>query len=360
MASSLILNSTINKYIRQVTEGIARRRKFLAALMSNGRVKYNESGKLLDWKVRHKRTPLQDFGTGDAITFSVQDKHKTATLPMRSYVVEKAIYKGDKLQNKGTEAIVKLWSDAVSELMDDIKDHFCEELINTDGDAAGNERKIHGLETVFADISSANANGYIGTPAGTYAGLNMALASYGGTWTGNWPGGYGDSHYDFWSPLFVDVKDTLWGGGASPNNTWKNNCTECLHYGITHTERNGDELDLILLERGYYLDFINTLDDKERIQVRRGSGDSLMKKMGSRDVINQDGVDITWEHGITASRGYGFSYDNITLHSWQPQLFVSTSDFDIETFGNRVAVDFYGNLRVHSPRGLVRFGEITA
>jgi hypothetical protein len=47
-------------------------------------------------------------------------------------------------------------------------------------------------------------------------------------------------------------------------------------------------------------------------------------------VINQDGVDVTWEYGITPDTGYGFNCDMMELRSQQAQVFVPEGpDFDM-------------------------------
>lgn len=340
---------TINKYIREVTKAIMRKRVLLAMLQSRGRISLNQSGKLIDWKVKHKRTALVPFDDGDAIVFSRQNKYKTAQLPMRAYVVSQSMSKADKLMNSGKEAIVKKYSEMVKELLEDIRDGFCEQLVQVDGNASGSTNRIHGLESMFS--ASNNASALVGTNNDTYAGLSTARGTYGGSWTGTWPDGYGDSQYDFWSPLVVNYNSTLAaasGGWSATTKSWSNTCIEALRFAIINTQRNSDDLDLFLLEKNLYRLALDRIDDNERLVVNRNQ-DPGMTKLGFKG-INVDGVDIYWEQGLTSGVGYGLCIDELELMSWQNQLFVSLSDFNLEKVSDQVAVDFYGNLRCKSPR----------
>jgi hypothetical protein len=355
--SSLHLNATINRYIRGATAAIARKRILLAMLQSKGRVTNNMTGKLVDWKVKYKRSPMSPFTDGDVITFVRQDKHKTAQIPMRSYIVSQSINKGDKLMNSGKEAIVKLWDAAVNELIDDIRDQFCEQLLQVDGYATGSTNRIMGLESMFGGSTSATS--LVATNSDTYAGLSTTRGNYGGSWTGSWPDGYGDSHYDFWSPLIVNYT-SVWaassGGWTSGTKTWPNTCIEAVRFAILNTQRNGDDLDFILLEKNLYRQLLDRAEDAERLVVNRNQ-DSAMTKLGFRG-INIDGVDLFWEVGVPAGVGYGLCMDQMELMSWQDQLFKSNTDFNLESVSDRVAIDFYGNLRIKNPRCFAKFIDL--
>lgn len=347
---------TINKYIREVTKAILRKRVLLAMLQSRGRLTFGNTGKLLDWKVKHKRTTMVPFDDGDAIVFSRQNKHKTAQLPMRAYVVSQSMTKADKLMNSGKEAIVKKYSEMVKELLDDIRDQFCEQLVQVDGNAAGSTNRIHGLESLFSAAN--NGSSLVGTNNDSYAGISTTRGQFGGSWTGTWPDGYGDTQYDFWSPLVVNYNSTLTGanGWSASDKTWGNTCIEALRYAIINTQRNSDDLDLFLLEKNMYRQALDRMDDNERLVVNRNQ-DPGMTKLGFKG-INVDGVDIYWEVGLGSGVGYGLCLDELELASWQPQLFVSLSDFNLEKVSDQVAIDFYGNLRVKSPRSLCKLAAL--
>jgi len=351
---SRIVNTTIHKYIRQVEINVLRNRKLLALLQKKGRVTMNCSGDLIDWKVRWKRAPLQGFADMDTLTFTRKDRWKTAQLDWRGYAIPDAITKRERLINSGVEAIVKVYSEIASNLMEDIEDQFGDEMY-IDGNATGNSKKIHGLESFLGDTNVEAAAGFIYPPSDTYAGLVTTLGNYGGNWstTGgnvNWPSGTGDAHYDFWSPLIVKYTSNSW---QATTKTWPNTCREALRYAIIKGRRNKSKkgmLDLTILENELFRQFEDKIEQNERTVVYRGD-DLGLWSLGFKDTINFEGCEVTYEYGVPSGIGYGLCTDAMELCSLQESLFVPEGpDFDPATQTWRFSIDFYGNLKVSSPR----------
>ena len=359
---SRVLNTTIHKYIRDREDNVMRNRKLLAMLKSRGRVTFNESGDLLDWKVRFKRSPMQGFADSDTLTFPRKDRHKTAQIDWRGYAATDSMTKRERLMNKNTEAIIKTYSEIATMLMDDMEDQFSDELY-IDGNATGNTKRIHGLESFLGAGSPASA-GYIAAPSDTYAGLTTGLGDYGGSWSVNgssqveWPTGTGDAHYDFWSPTLVDYTDTAW---AASTKTWPNTCREALRYAIVKSRKNKSkrgQVDVTFLENELYRQFEEKLEANERLVIQRGEEDGLYK-LGFKDVINFEGCDITSEYGVPSLTGYGLCMDACELRSLQGQLFVAEGpDVDISTQSSRFSIDFYGNMRFN-PRNFFKLKNYT-
>lgn len=342
-----VVNSTISEYIRKEEVNILRARKLLAALQSKGRISKGHEGTNLDWKVRYKRAPLQTYADSQQLSFPRREKRKTATLPWRAYAATDSMTKFERLQNKGTAAIIKIYANLAKELMEDVKDQFCEELF-VDGNATGSTDRIHGLESFFGTNSQ---SGVIYINSDTYAGLTTGRGDYGGAWTGTWPAGYGDPQYDFWSPLILDGVNASWASGGG---TWKQDCVEIVRYAILNTSRNADDVDLVLMEKDLFRVFADFYDDQQQINVNRGGGSSLLVKLGFGNVINFEGVDLTWEYGVPANTVYGLTMEKMELMSLQSQLFDSNmEDFDIEGMSHRFAVDFYGNMKCN-PRNFFK------
>ncbi len=106
---------------------------------------------------------------------------------------------------------------------------------------------------------------------------------------------------------------------------------------------------MFLLENDMYRLLLESLDDKEQINITRGQDNALVK-LGFGDTVSVDGVPVTSEVGIAANVGYGISINkgkNFRLRSWQKQLFQVEKDFDIESFSDRFAVDCYGNAQIN-------------
>lgn len=354
-----ILNTTIHQYIREEEENILRDRKLLAMMKSRGRITFKHGGDLMDWKVRYKRAPMRVFRESDTLTFSRINRWKTAQLEWRGYAATDSITKLEKLKNKGTEAIIKVYDEMARNLMMDIEEHFCDELY-IDGNLAANAGRIHGFDSWFGN-SGAATNGFVGTPSDTYATLSTVLGNYGGTWTTtggatNWPDGKGDPEYDFWSPLIVDYTDTAW---SASTKTWANTCTEAIRYSINKMMKNKSKkgmLDLFLLDRELYRLFEEKHEAKERIMVQKNKG---LVALGFGDTMNLDGVDITSEYGVPSAVGYGLCMEHLELRSLQDQLFVAElPDFDLASYSERFSIDFFGNMRAN-PRYHVKLQSIT-
>lgn len=338
------IHTTIHQYIREQEENIIRNRKLMALAKSKGKIVYGASGDLMDWKVRYKRAPMRVFRESDTLTFSKVNRWKTAQLDWRSYAATDQIGKLEKLKNRNTEAIIKVYSELTENLMSDIEEHFADELY-VDGNLAANFGRIHGLES-FLGYSGTATNGYTATSNDSYAGLSTVLGTYGGAWTGDWPYGKGDPEYDFWTPVIVDYTDTAW---TASTKTWPNTCQEALRYGINAMMRNKSAkgmLSLVLLERLLFVQFKEKLSANERLVVTRGDSKDGMYALGFNDVINFEGVDHTTEFGVPDDTGYGLAPAHMEIRSLQDRLFVAElPDFDLATYVERFSVDFFGNMR---------------
>ena len=108
-----IVNTTTRKYFKGEEINILRNRKLLALMQSRGRITYNHSGESMDWKVRYRRSPLVGYADGDTLTFARTNKWKTANLDWRGYTVQDSMTKFETLQNRSTEAIVKLYDNVM-------------------------------------------------------------------------------------------------------------------------------------------------------------------------------------------------------------------------------------------------------
>ena len=352
-----VLATTINEYIRVQEVNVLRNRKLLSLMKEKGRITFNHSGDKMNWKVRYQQNTMQGYADADVLTFGRQNKWKTATLDWRGYASTDSMTKKERLMNKSTEAIINVYAEMTKLLMEDITEQFGDEFYK-DGNLAGNEKKLHGIES-FLGNTGVSASLPIAVADDSYADLDTDLAGYGGTWTGTWPDGTGDAHYDFWSPLLVDYTSAVAAssnGWQSSTKTWPNTGTEAVRFAILYTQKNrtmDEKLSIIFLDGLLYRQYMDSIDDKERIMIQRGRDSSALVKLGFNDVINQDGTDITTEYGIPASTGYGFNVNKMELCSLQGQLFGSTSDTDIATMSSRFSIDFFGNCR-YNPRNFAK------
>lgn len=348
-----IQSSTITKHFREVEDNIMQNQKITALMQKKGKISYNHSGKNMDWRVLKSRNAMSQYGDMQAVVPDRVNRHEVATLDWRSYIIAEQFSKQERLANRGKEMIVNVIAGLVDQMTDDIKYHFAREFY-LDGNASGREHCIHGFLSWL---------GYTGTnqytaPSDTYAGLSTTLGNYGGAVvSGSWPGGKFDPEYYFWSPLIVNYTHATWGGTA----TWAANCIEALRKGIVyHKNSRGKQgqLDVIITTADMYSDFLNQLDEKERIIVERGKQNSELIALGFKDAVNFEGVDITYEVDCPDTQAFGLNFDALELCSMQGQLFVPSKDFDFNTLSDRYAVDFFGNMR-GNPRSTVLWDNIT-
>lgn len=339
-----IVNTTTNDFLKDVEVNILRTRKLLALLQSKGRVSYKNGGILLDWKVQYKRAPLIGFADGDTVTFARRDRWKTAQLPWRGYQIPDMMSKMDRLKNSGTSQIVDMYATIVDNMMDDIEDQFGDQLY-INGNAAGNSKLMHGIET-FTSGGTQVAGQPNATPTVTYANLSTVPGNYGGNWSAVWPQGHGDAHYDFWSPILVDYTNTFWAGSGT--QTWAKNCIDAIRFLLIKSRRSKSKkgmLDLVLLNDELYRQFLTAIDGRQRLVISRNEKEGLFA-LGFQDVVNFDGCDVTSEYGVPDSSGYGFNTMQMELMSMQDKLFEATGPvWSDETSTYRFLIDFYGNAR---------------
>lgn len=359
---SRVVNTTIHEYVKGEETNILRNRKMLALMKSRGRITFNHAGDKIVKRVRYKRAPMIGYTDGDTLTFSRRDRWKTTELDWRGYSVTDAMTKKERLMNKSKEAIIDIYADVGKALMDDIDDQFGEEFY-IDGNATGNTKRIHGIESFFG-AGSVSPNGYIAFPSDTYANLKTDLGNYGGSWAqsgGNttWPTNTGDAHYDFWSPLIVSYTNASF---AASSDTWANNCVEAMRFGIIKATKNRTKkgkLDYITLNDELYRQYLGAIDGKQQIFVTPNSGEEAnLISLGFKDVTYFDGVEVTYEYGMPATTGYGLNIDYLELMSLQGQLFVVEGpDYDSQTKSWRTSVDFFGNMW-SNPRYQVKFKDL--
>lgn len=350
-----IAETTTRDYLRDVENDVTRNRKLLAMLQARGRITFNHSGTDMDWKVRFKRAIPKGYADMDTVTFPRRNRHKTAVLGWRGYNLSEAISKFDRLKNRGTPAIVKLFETKVTDMIDDLEDHFGDQLY-LDGNATGNEKLLHGIESFFG-AGATLTNSPVATPSDTYAGINTDLASYGGTWsltTGNtdWPSGTGSAEYDFFSPLLVDYTNTFW---TAATKTWPNTCEEALRYAIIKAKKNKNtkraSIDMVLLNDELYRQFADKQTGKERVVVQQGGSKTTLLGLGFGDAINYEGAELSYEYGVPNKIGYGFNLDYMELCSMQGTLFDNQGPFENENDKSiRWSIDFMGNLKFSSGR----------
>ena len=358
--------TTLAHHMRDVEHAMLRNYQ-LGALEASGQVNYNNGGRGFDWPVQYRLHAIEG-NTGETTrNFARTNLWKVANLEYRGYQVVDSMYHKEMLENRGPEGVVKVFSSMTQRLEESIKQGFGTQYY-VDGNASGNEESWHGLESIFGidgtvNVSTgaqrtANAADYVGYPSDTYAGLSTILGNYGGDQESGvvWPDGIADSEYDFWSPIVVNYTSTAFGGAA---DTWAAQGDEAMRYGIIHSQRNttkNGQITNVQLGRDLYFDFLNLIDDKERIVI---SSEHSLRALGFKNTVSFDGVEVSWEAGMPAAVGYGLNYENIELKCMEDSMLrVEGPEYDIHSQAYNAVVSHLGNLKMNSPRNFFKLQAI--
>lgn len=376
---SRVIGTTIVNHLRDEELATFRKFKVFALLEQSGNVIMNNSGRGFDWNVRFRNAPVTGNSGETPRTFSRINMWKRAELPWRGFTTTDAIYRREMLENRGQQALVDVASKMAERLKESLEQHLSYQPYR-DGNASGSENDFHGLESfcgytasttvdesvsgVASSRSASNTSDRYGYPDDLYAGLSTKLGYYGGgrigSTTGTWPNVSVDPDLDFYSPVIINYNSSQFDPAGSARN-WRTNCVAAVREGIHQCKRNDtkdSQIDLVVLDRSLYIQFLNSYRDKERIVVTKEGG---LKALGFTDVITLDGVEVSSEYAVPAGRGYGLSIANIELRCLENQLMVGEGPFySEETQAYRYACSTLGNFRFRSPRNFFTLAPVTA
>lgn len=354
------IGTTIVNHLREEEIASLRKYKVFASLEGRGQVRTNMAGRGFDFEVQYRNhTPTGNNGETPRV-FARQNLWKNAELEYRGAQVTDAIYKKEMLENRGAQALVNVAGKMSNRLLTSMEQYLAKEWV-VDGYATGNELRFHGIESFMGATQTLNASTGVaraanaadpfGAPNDSYAGLSTVLGAYGGSQkSGLWPNGEADPEYDFFSPVIVNYTSSYFGG-----TTWAANCVKATREAIHQTRRNDtleDQVDTVILDRRLYIDFLNTLDSKERVIVSRQNG---LRSYGFNDVFELDGVEISQEGSVPANVGYGLAIGNMELLCMEGQLLNAEGPFyDEITQQYRYVVSMLGNLKFKSPRNFFK------
>jgi hypothetical protein len=371
MASSVdwarTIGTTLVTHLREEELTTFRQFKVFAALEANGKVAMNQGGRGFDWQVRYRNQPVTSNNGESPRVFARQNLWQRANLPYRGYSVTDQVTKREMLENRGAQALVDVAGKMASRLQESMQQHLSFEVYN-DGNATGNENRWHGLESIFAIDGTVNVNDGTKRTANaadpfawtsdTYAGLSTQLGYIAGSQlaAGSWPYVPCDPEYDYYSPLVCNYTSTYFKGATA---TWKDQCIEAIREAVNYAKRNDtkeDKIDMIMLDRKLYVQFLARLDSRERAIVSKANG---LRSYGFGDVVELDGIEISTEYAVPAGVGYGLSIGNMELKCMEGQLMTAEGPFyNEELQSHRYAVSVLANIKLKSPRNFVKFQAI--
>ena len=363
-----IIETTRHKYMKGASDLTMRKRLLLAMLKKRGRFEYNCSGDELRWQVEFSQPPVSAYGDGGVIDFSNHDAYRQLGVDWRGYVATDTMTKKQRQMNRGDEALVKVFAGKQKNLMKAVRDNFCGELYR-DGEAAGRENNVHGLET-FMGTGTTVAADIIAVPSDTYGetSLSTAPGNLGGSWTStlatspnanlgtDWPDGQGDSEYDYLSPKIINYSSNNWGTSGATD--WESNCWRAISQMITWLTINGDDEgmpNLIPLSSDLFQGYKEAQEVKTRINIPHKESQDL----GFGLVLNQDGVGIYPDFDCPVATGYALNLAHVTIYSLFPELFwMEGPDKDPRTLWSYLwGTGFFGNAS-YSPKHTGKFAAI--
>ena len=358
--------TTLTLHLKEEEQTTFRKFKVFAALQANGNVAMNQGGRGFDWQVRYRNVPVSSYTGESPRVFSRHALWQRANLPYRGYTVTDQITKREMLENRGQAQLIDVAGKMATRLKESIEEHLAKEVF-IDGNAAGNENRWHGLESMFSvngtvNVSTgaqraANAADPFGFPNDEYAGLKCGLGQYAGSQLapGSWPAVPVDPEYDFWAPLVCNYTSTFFGGATA---TWKDQCIEAIRTSVNHAKRNDtkeNQIDMILLDRALYIQFLNRLDSRERAIVTKANG---LKSYGF-DTVEIDGIEVASDYGCPPGVGYALSIGNMEMKVMTGQLLEAEGPYYNEELSSyRYAVSVLANIKMKSPRNFVKFAAL--
>jgi hypothetical protein len=366
-----VASTVLRRYVKGAEPTLLRSIKALALMESMGLFETNISGDGIDWAVEYQRAPVQANAGNTPLEYNPVDRFLRCYLDMRGYVATDAMGKREFLKAKGSEALIKYFSEMPVRLMNDIKRAIGGVELYVDGDATGNSERIHGFfsflrfDTTMSlnkDTGVArayNAADYVFLPDGSYAGLDMDLGAYGGVWGAGWPEQAATQYagvdtFDFFSPIGVNYKSSSFGGATQ---TWKDQCREACLFMSSALDKDGTEegkADLGLLDRRMMRELKQTLIAKEKLEI---NAKNVLTSLGlDRDSLVVDGITYSGEWGVPAGNGIVLNTKKLALHSWQSKMFMPEGpDYHKQDREYRSAVDMLANMTTESPKYHGRF-----
>jgi hypothetical protein len=336
----------INTFIDKKVQPIIQKHKFLGVLKKKGKVVYDCHSQEMEWIVNYRDRDITWQEPRDVQEAPQVNRYKKATLPWRSFYIGESMTKFDQLANRGPEARAKILDDAIDSMLRSMSLGLGEACF-IDGNAAGNEKKLHGIESCLG-AGAEVANG-VYNPSDQYAGLYTELGYYCGD-ADTHPVG-SDPEACFWSPLLLDPTSSSWGGTAA---TWAYNWRKVIDFAHMHQDvlQNGGIPQVWFMDVTSLSQCKDYLEGKEQVNVNRGT-EPLVASLGYR-TINYEGIELVAEKDIAAGTAYGIDFDKMSLRSMQKQLFVKKESKDDTNDTKSWTFDCYVNLQIDSPAHLVK------
>lgn len=343
---SRILKQMHQKYSEKLARETEQKRLLVALIKKHGRVKFKQGGSFYEWRIRYKEHPFIGIDDMEVLEWQREDTYKIALLPWREVAVKDVISKREiKLARGRKEQILNIYDDKMETLNKDFINGFSDNLW-LDGNATGNTKKFHGLESIFADDNLTVDGDEFAKPADSYAGLSTAEGAFGNP--------AGDPGERAFSPTLVNS-----GFGGS---NWAASADKILRKAILRTQF-GNSPDLrvtfITCVQRAYRELLDLMASKERIVIEKGESNEITRLGFS--AVDFEGVPLTWEFGMPASPAnpaaktldcYGLNVNGMLLAfcGEVEDMVEGNVYFDEDQRAYKMICESLGNLIIREPR----------
>lgn len=343
-----VLKTTIEERVPGIVETLARKRAYLKMVLSTrGSLVKNAHGQSHSWNARKKLLPLNYHETGHEHTFQRTTTTFMPTLYWRQAAVTDAIFEMDRRMNRGDRAVIKIWIDRQELIERSFRVGFGADLLTVDGQAAGNESKVWGLETMFQTAGVALADNLRVAPTGSYAGASIVRGAQGGATEA-------DDAYECWSPTLIDYTGTGWTdatGAAIAAPNWQKTWKYAVRFGLTRIAANNEAdeggMPVVFVTEAMFRQAKDTMTDVYQVQ-RTDSATDLLN--AGFDAFTWDGAQFVWDKDMPASVGYIVSFPNLQMMSMYDTLVNTRSFYREMDESYRMLLRFKGNQKFVSPR----------
>jgi len=361
--SQRVALTTIAKWMKKLSVQTTQKYALLKKLQMHGNIEYGCHGGELRWVVKYRDHDLAGHVDGAPKQFQRVKTTFNAALPWRGYESSDVITLKEKYEHGGQEAVVQIFNNREALIRDGLQRQLGREWFK-DGNATGNEQTFHGIESFGSMTGQTAADELATTLNDTYAGTSTSYTSL----KSNAVKGT-DEEYGVWSPVVVNSNRTPSGGSL---RNWEDYADEYIRLGLIEADYGGvagEMVDLVLLTKTAFRQFLNIADDKERINLSRGS-ELEMVRLGFKNAVELDGVPVMWDNGIAATDGasdtvygYGFNCSKVKLKilggSKSKSLFNARVTWNDDYAATRLYFHLLGNLCFESPRHFIKFAAIS-
>lgn len=327
--------TTRANYLKGIWDNVTDYNPFWAFLKRLGTIKYNETGRSIDWNVEVGEHSGSARTIGASRSFADRNHYIAPTLePVVRDFTDRITWEEGQM-NRGEEARVKVQKDLLMRMGKNMKKDLSEQAILGDGTSGS----VSGLAAIFSDDGTTIVTGKEYNPNGTYGGYSMAIGGLVGT---------ADDVGDYaFTPLIVNALDAEFDIAAGTGTTWAANCKGAIRYAIQNRCFSMDpeyKPDVVLLNRADFITYLNANDSRIQLNHETKVGNDFL---GFESVYADLGVPVTWDEHVPAGEGYVLNFSQMGCHFWHEGPVYLDDDKDIQTNAQLYAAEALYQLRIN-------------